>query len=89
MATIRLIPSAYCREHQLSPFSLSYYKRKFAGALLPVKAQPKKSEFVTVQFADVPPEPAPLTLHFANGAHLSGITANNVIVVKQLAEALA
>lgn len=40
----------------------------------------------------VTPEPAQtqgLTLHFANGARLSGISNNNVDVVAQLARALA
>jgi hypothetical protein len=84
-----LSQAAYCREHQLDESQLSYYKRKFAGTLVSSKPQVQSSGFVNVQVA---PEAQPvetLTLHFANGAHLSGITAANVATVEQLARALA
>ena len=84
-----LSQAAYCREHQLSEFSLSYYKRKFDEGHRDTGLQTKSNSFVSVQLADDVQPLEPLTLHFANGAHLSGITATNVAVVKQLARALA
>jgi hypothetical protein len=84
-----LSQAAYCREHQLDESQLSYYKRKFAGTLVASKKQEKTSGFVSVQLTSEVQPAEPLTLHFANGAHLSGITAANVTVVKQLARALA
>jgi len=80
-----LSQAAYCREHQLNEVSLSYHKRKTENTMMPVKA----SGFASVQLAQTVPPAEPLTLHFANGAHLSGITANNLVVVTQLARALA
>jgi hypothetical protein len=84
-----LSQAAYCREHQLDESQLSYYKRKFADTLLPSKPQPQSGGFISVQVTPELQPVEPLTLHFANGAHLSGITAANVSVVKQLARALA
>ena len=84
-----LSQAAYCREHQLDQSQLSYFKRKFAGTLMPGKPKVKSSGFVSVQVTPQVQPIEPLTLHFANGAHLSGITAANVTVVKQLARALA
>ena len=89
----KLSQAAYCREHQLNENQLSYYKRKFAGTL-PTK-QPhnnttvQPSGFVQVKITPDIQRPEPLTLHFANGAHLAGITADNVPVVAQLAKALS
>jgi hypothetical protein len=84
-----LSQAAYCREHRLDESQLSYYKRKFAGTLVPSKPSIKSSGFVSVQVTpDAQPVERP-TLHFANGAHLSGITAANVATVEQLARALA
>ena len=80
---------AYCRQHQLDESQLSYYKRKFAGTLVASKKQEKTNGFVSVQLTPEVQPAEPLILHFANGAHLSGITAANVTVVKQLARALA
>jgi hypothetical protein len=84
-----LSQAAYSREHQLDQSQLSYYKRKFAGTLIPDKPQVKSNGFVSVQVTPEVQPIEPLTLHFANGAHLSGITAANVTVVTQLARALA
>jgi hypothetical protein len=54
---------------------------------VPIKDEP--SGFVRVEVIPQPQYHEPLTLYFANGAHLTGIAANNLEVVKQLAEVLS
>ena len=78
--------AAYCRQHELCPHQFSYYKRKLVNPFAPVKA--KAVGFVSVQVQPELSRYDPLTLHFANGMRLSGIAANNVVLVKQLAEVL-
>jgi hypothetical protein len=78
---------AYCRDHDLCPHNFSYHKRKYSSALVPVKH--KLSGFVSVQRLPEPQHNDPLTLHFANGVRLVGITESNVSVVKQLAGMLS
>ena len=80
-----LSQAAYCREHQLDQNKLSYYKRKQLGEVVPTQ----NNGFVSVQLAQNVQSIDALTLHFVNGTHLSGITSQNVTVVKQLMEALA
>lgn len=82
-----LTQAAYCRQHDLSPHRLGYYKRKYSTSLVPVKHEP--SAFVSVQIQPEPQHHDPLTLHFTNGLRLSGIAQNNITVVKQLAELLS
>jgi len=84
-----LSQAAYCREHQLDDSQLSYFKRKFAGTLITSKPQAQSNGFVHVQMSPATAPAEPLTLHFANGAHLSGITGANVKTVEQLARVLA
>ena len=45
--------------------------------------------FVHVQVIPQPQYHEPLTLHFANGARLTGIAENNMEMIKQLAVALS
>lgn len=80
-----LSQAAYCREHQLDQNKLSYHKRKPLGEAVPTQS----NGFVSVQLAQNVQSVDTLTLHFVNGTHLSGITSQNVTVVKQLMEALA
>jgi hypothetical protein len=82
-----LTQAAYCKQHDLSPHSISYYKRKFSGGPDPVRRKP--AGFVNVQLTPEVVHPAPLTLYFANGVRLSGIAEHNVSVVKQLAQVLS
>lgn len=80
-----LSQAAYCREHQLNQVNFSYHKRKLLNEIVPSN----NNGFVSVQLAQNFQPIESLTLHFVNGAHLSGITSQNVTVVKQLMEALA
>ena len=82
-----LTQAAYSRQYDLCPHSLSYYKRKYATGLEPVKR--KQSGFASVQVIPAPQHYEPLTLHFTNGVRLSGIAEHNVAVVKQLSEVLS
>jgi len=82
-----LSQAAYCRQHGLCQNGFSYYKRKYSNGLLPDKGEP--SGFVRVQVIPQPQYHEPLTLHFANGARLTGIAENNMEMIKQLAMALS
>ena len=79
--------ATYCKQHNLSPHSFSYYKRKFSDGPEPIRR--KTAGFVNVHLASEVNPPDPLTLHFANGVRLSGIAEHNVSVVKQLAQVLS
>ncbi len=79
--------ATYCRQHNLSPHSFSYYKRKFSDGPEPIRR--KRTGFVNVQVAPAVHRPEPLTLHFANGMRLSGIAEHNVSLVKELALVLS
>lgn len=78
---------AYCREHQLCPHKFSYYKRSLASDL--VSKTPNNFGFVSVQVLPEFNQPDSLTLHFTSGLHLSGIGADNLGLVKQLAVLLS
>lgn len=83
----KVTQQAYCREHQLCPHKFGYYKRTLATELVPTA--PANSGFVSVQVMPEFNQPDPLTLHFTNGLSLSGIAADNLGLVKQLAEVLS
>jgi hypothetical protein len=55
--------------------------------LMPTNGEP--AGFVRVQVIPQPQYHEPLTLHFANGARLTGIAENNMEMIKQLAVALS
>ena len=77
----------YCRQHGLCQNSFSYHKLKSSSGLMPTKSD--SAGFVRVQVRPQPQYHEPLTLHFANGARLTGITENNMEMIKQLAVALS
>lgn len=77
----------YCREHGLCQNSFSYHKRKYSTGLVPTKGE--SAGFVSVQVIPQPQYHEPLTLHFANGARLTGIADNNMDMIKQLAVVLS
>lgn len=79
---------AYCHQHQLCPHKFGYYKRTQTTAAESPSSKSVSSGFVRAQVLCEPQHHEPLTLHFANGIHLSGVSANNIAVVKQLAEVL-
>lgn len=77
----------YCRQHGLCQNSFSYHKLKSSTGLMPTKGE--SAGFVRVQVIPQPQYHEPLTLHFANGARLTGIAENNMEMIKQLAVALS
>jgi hypothetical protein len=77
----------YCRQHALCQHSFSYHKLKSSTGLMPTKGE--SAGFVRVQVIPQPQYHEPLTLHFANGARLTGIAENNMEMIKQLAVALS
>ena len=80
-----LSQAAYCREHQLNQDNFGYHKRKQLSKVI----SSQNNGFVSVHLAQNVQSIDSLTLHFVNGTHLSGITSQNVTVVKQLMEAFA
>jgi hypothetical protein len=77
----------YCRQHGLCQHSFSYHKLKSSTGLMPTKGG--SAGFVRVQVISQPQYHEPLTLHFANGTRLTGITENNMEMIKQLAMVLS
>ena len=84
-----LSQASYCREHSLHAHQLSYWKRKFLSDSKPVVPEPKTG-FARVQVAAhvVPLSSPGLSLCFRDGAQLTGITQNNMDLIKQLIEVL-
>jgi hypothetical protein len=80
-----LTQAAYCRHHGLSQDNFGYHKRKKSVALVPVKS----SGFINLSLPQVNPVDKPLTLHLSNGMLLSGITPDNINLIKQLTGALS
>ena len=77
----------YCRQHGLCQNSFSYHKLKSSTGLMLTKGD--SAGFMRVQVRPQPQYHEPLTLHFANGARLTGIAENNMEMIKQLAVALS
>jgi hypothetical protein len=79
----------YCKQHGLKANRFSYHKLKFKFKDKP--AQISSSAFIKIPIAQVAVKEtqAPLTLNFASGLSLSGIEANNIGLVKQLAAVLS
>lgn len=77
----------YCRQHGLCQNSFSYHKLKSSTGLMPTKGE--SAGFVHVQVIPQPEYHESLTLHFANGARLTGIADNNMEMIKQLAVVLS
>ena len=80
-----LTQAQYCKKHELNPQRLSHHKRKLETK----DKQSGKTGFIVVPIPQAITKPTPLTLHFSSGLSLSGITPNNVDVVKQLAAVLS
>ena len=79
----------YCKQHDLNPHSLSHHKCKQARHQTNTQlATPTPTGFLQVAVPPFVTLPEPLTIHFSNGLQLTGLTANNVSLVKQLAEVL-
>jgi len=77
----------YCKQHGLKANRFSYHKLKFKAK----PAQISSSAFIKIPVAQaaVKETQAPLTLNFASSLSLSGIEANNIGLVKQLAAVLS
>ena len=80
-----LTQANYCQQHDLVAHRFSYYRRKFSE--VPTKKKP--SAFVSVALQPQPPIQEALALHLPNGMRLSGITSENMLLVKQLASTLS
>jgi len=83
-----LSQSAYCREHDLCPQKLSYWKRKLLFS--PVLAPAANVGFARIQVdtqsaSDVGFE---LSLQFPDGTRLLGIPADNLTLIKSLVDVL-
>ena len=77
----------YCKERDLKPHNLSYHKRKQERNQPNTQlTTPTSTGFLQVNVPPVAVLPEPLTLHFTSGLQLTGLTANNLSLVKQLAE---
>ena len=84
-----LSQASYCRQQALLAHRFSYWKRKFLAECEPVVPEPK-SGFARVQVA-VPvatPSSSGLSLCFRDGTRLTGITQNNLALIKPLLEVL-
>jgi len=76
----------YCKQHNLKESAFSYHKcKQIKTNITPVNA----TAFIKLSPPELLPPQEPLTLHFASRLSLSGITLNNVNIVKQLVEALS
>ncbi len=78
----------YCNEHGLKPHNLSYHKRKQERNQPNTQLTTPTTGFLQVNVPPVVVLPEPLTLHFTDGLQLTGVTENNLGLVKQLAEVL-
>jgi hypothetical protein len=88
-----LTQQAYCRTHQLNPSHFRYWKHKLkklsSTAAKHVKVGPSESSFLAVEIAPssaCAPESDGLTVVLPGGIKLTGITSNNVSVVRHLME---
>jgi len=79
----------YCRQHHLKESAFSYHKNKLAHHSKASLLEPVKSSgFIQLPTSQVFPAHEPLTLRFANGMQLTGLTASHVSLVKQLVAVL-
>lgn len=75
----------YCKQHNLKESAFSYHKcKQIKTNITPVNA----TAFIKLSPPELLSPQEPLTLHFANRLSLSGITPNNVDLVKLLAKVL-
>jgi hypothetical protein len=87
--TSELSQASYCRQQALVAHRFGYWKRKFLAECEPVEPEPK-SGFARVQVAaSVATSSSPgLSLCFRDGTRLTGITQNNLALIKPLLEVL-
>jgi len=75
----------YCKQHNLKESAFSYHKcKQIKNNTAPINT----TTFIKLSPVKVLPPQAPLILHLKNNLSLSGITQNNVDLVKLLAEVL-
>jgi hypothetical protein len=87
--TSGLSQAAYCRQQALRPRQFRYWKDKFLFGSEPVEPKPQ-SGFARVQVAPsiaTPPSPC-LSLCFPGGIEVTGISQDNMALIKQLIEVL-
>jgi len=84
-----LSQAGYCRQHELTAHQFSYWKCKLLTMNEPVVPKPA-SGFARVQMvAQIPATSAQeLTLLFQDGIQVTGITQDNMALLKQLIEVL-
>ncbi|MER2491628.1 IS66 family insertion sequence element accessory protein TnpA [Catenovulum sediminis] len=82
-----LTQAAYCRQHNLCQNGLSYHKHKLAN--LPSHVNSVTNGFARVQVMESYTTSQPLSVHLNNGLKVSGITHQNLELVKQLAQVLS
>lgn len=78
----------YFKKHDLKPHNLSYHKRKQECNQSNTPLTPTSTGFLHVEVSSIRVAPETLTLHFAEGVQLTGLTTSNLALVKQLAEVL-
>ena len=75
----------YCQQHNLKESAFSYHKcKQIKASTTPVN----KTTFIKFSPPELLPPQEPLTLHFTSRLSLSGITSNNIDLVKRLTEVL-
>ena len=80
----------YCEQHGLRAHQLGYWNRKFLVHDNSLESE-HKTGFARVQWAPSLSSSMPnsdLSLHFADGTQLTGITQHNLALLKQLLEVL-
>jgi hypothetical protein len=84
-----LSQAGYCRQHELTAHQFSYWKCKFLTMSETVGPKPANG-FARVQMVAKPPArfDQELSLFFRGGIQVTGITQNNMALLKQLIEVL-
>jgi hypothetical protein len=87
--TSGLSQAGYCRQHELTAHQFSYWKCKLLTMSETVGPKPA-SGFARVQMVAQIPETSvqPLSLLFRDGIQVTGITQDNMALLKQLIEVL-
>ena len=81
----KLSQAQYCKNNGLKENAFSYHKGKLAGDRKTNSLEPVKAKgFIKLPVTELPSRQTQLTLHLMSGLSLSGITDNNLALVKQL-----
>ena len=75
--------SGYCRQHQIKPHQLIYWKQVFETGSEQV---PASSGFIPVQVASSQPRSQGLTVRLSNGVCVEGIQTDNLTITQTLIE---